>query len=80
MNDQATNFWELFERSIITQSLITFLLVATTCAMLLLQMDVPTWYIAIVTTVVGFWTGTKSQFEINRAYNRIQESLQNGRE
>jgi len=59
-------FWELFERSIIIQSLVTMLLVCTICYMYLAQRDVPEHLWMITELVIGFWMGTKVQSEVQR--------------
>lgn len=52
-------FWELFEQSIITQAVITALLVMTICAMYLMGKPIPTDLIELTMIVVGFWFGSK---------------------
>ena len=59
-------FWELFERSVIVQSIITLGLLATICYMYLAGRDVPEPLWLITELAVGFWMGSKTQNEANR--------------
>jgi len=55
-------FWDLFEQSIITQAVLTVLLVGTTCYMFIAGRAVPTLLEFLTNTVVGFWIGSKIGF------------------
>lgn len=52
-------FWELFEQSIITQAVITFLLILTLCYLYATGQIVPDGLMKLTFLVVGFWFGSK---------------------
>ena len=56
-----TDFWDLLERSIIVQSLITFGLIVTACVLWITNRPVPPDMMQILTIVVAFWMGSKVQ-------------------
>ena len=58
-------FWDLLERSIITQSLITAALVGVTCYMYVVKTPVPEGLQTLTYTVVAFWMGTKVQHTVD---------------
>jgi len=62
-------FWDLLERSIIVQSLITGLLVAATVYLYIAGRPVPEGLQTLTYTVVAFWMGSKAQHAVdsNRA-------------
>lgn len=55
-------FWELFEQSVITQAVITMLLIVTVCIMFLKGQVIPPLLENLTTIVVGFWIGSKIGF------------------
>lgn len=55
-------FWELFEQSIITQAVVTFLLVLTVCILFLKGQAIPPMLEYLTNTIVGFWIGSKIGF------------------
>lgn len=57
-------FWELLERSIIVQSIITLALVGTVITLYLTDRDVPGQLWLLVDFTVGFWMGTKVEHTI----------------
>jgi hypothetical protein len=57
-------FWELFQESVIVQSLVTLTLVITICAMFLMSKPIPELLGSITLLVLGFWFGAKSQHSI----------------
>jgi hypothetical protein len=57
-------FWELLKESVITQSLITLLLVVTVCVIYLTDRPVPSELSQLLWIVVAFWMGTKAQHVI----------------
>ncbi len=52
-------FLQLLEESVITQSVITFMVVATVCVMWGLQITVPQPLLDMAFIVVAFWMGSK---------------------
>ena len=52
-------FWELFEQSIITQAVVTLVLVVTVAIMFIKGQPIPELLQALVTLVLGFWFGSK---------------------
>jgi hypothetical protein len=52
-------FWELFEQSIITQAVVTLILIATVSTLYIMGKPVPEDLLQITFTVVGFWFGSK---------------------
>lgn len=55
-------FWELFEQSIITQAVITFLLILTVCILFLKGQTIPPLLEYLTNVIVGFWIGSKIGF------------------
>jgi hypothetical protein len=60
-------FWELFQESVIVQSMVTLILVITLCAMFISGQAVPDLLAQITLLVIGFWFGSKSQQTIMKA-------------
>lgn len=58
-----SRFYDLLAESIIVQSIITLLLVATICIMYLRNLPIPHDLQILTFTVVGFWFGQKVQFK-----------------
>ena len=58
-------FWSLLKESVIVQAVISLLLVATYCALVLLGRLVPTDFVNVLLLVVGFWMGGKTQQYLN---------------
>lgn len=52
-------FWQLFEQSIITQALITIVLVITVCYMWIAGRVIPSDLMQLTIWVIGFWMGSK---------------------
>ena len=52
-------FWELFEQSIITQAVITMVLIFTVCTMFIMGKPIPSELSQLTVLVVGFWFGSK---------------------
>lgn len=52
-------FWELFEQSIITQAVVTVILISTIAALYIMGKPVPEDLLQLAFTVVGFWFGSK---------------------
>ena len=59
-------FWSLLKESVIVQAVISLLLVATYCTLVLLGRLVPTDFVNVLLLVVGFWMGGKTQQYLNR--------------
>lgn len=64
-----SKFWDLLERSIITQSLLPVLFGGTSCALWLRGMAVPGELLQLTLICVVFWMGTKVEHSVltNRA-------------
>jgi hypothetical protein len=66
-------FWELLERSVIIQSVITLGLLATVCYMYIAGRRVPNELWMITELAVGFWMGSKVQSEANRRTRPLEK-------
>ena len=64
-----TKFWDLLERSIITQSLLPVLFGGTACALWLRGMPVPGELLQLTIICVVFWMGAKVQHTVDQ--NRV---------
>lgn len=58
-------FWELLERSVIVQGLITLCLVITVCVMVGVGRIIPEALWTALALVLGFWFGSKVQNEVH---------------
>jgi len=65
MANGGNRFFDLLERSIITQSVITAALVGVSCALYVLGRDVPDGLQTLTMTVVAFWMGSKVQHTVD---------------
>jgi hypothetical protein len=61
-------FWELFATSVITQSIITIMVIGVWCYMMVAQIPIPPFLTDIVALVVGFFFGSKYAMAMNGAY------------
>jgi hypothetical protein len=59
-------FWQLLEESVIVQSAVTLILIATLCVMLLRGQPIPDLLSSITFAVLGFWFGSKVQLAISK--------------
>ncbi len=59
-------FWEYMGESVITQALITLLLVLTICYLFVTGREVPALLGTLCGSVLGFWFGTKSQYALDK--------------
>ena len=59
-----TKFWDLLERSIIVQSLVTLILISVSGYMYATGQEVPDGLQTLTVTVVAYWMGTKAQHGI----------------
>ena len=58
-------FWDLLERSVIVQGLITLCLVVTVCVLVGMSKPIPTDLWTALALVLGFWFGSKVQNEVH---------------
>lgn len=65
-----TKFWQLLQDSVITQALITLILVSTVSYMAATGRDIPELLNLALMLVLGFYFGSKSQQIINRSPRR----------
>ena len=63
-------FWDLLERSVIVQGVITLCLVITVCVMVGLSKAIPADLWTALALVLGFWFGSKVQNEVHAADRR----------
>ena len=56
-----SKFWELFAESVILQALLALMFGGTVCYMYLAGMEVPDTLIALLSAIVGFYFGGKTQ-------------------
>lgn len=61
-----TKFWDLLERSIIVQSLLTLLFGLAVVTLAMLGRPIPDVLIQLTTVIVSFWMGTKVQHTIDK--------------
>lgn len=73
-------FWELFEQSIITQALITIVLVFTVCFMWLSGRAIPADLMQLTIWVIGFWMGSKVGFNsgVRKTASTLSKAVTNG--
>ncbi len=62
-----SQFWDLMKQSVITQAIITIIVIVTYCYMLVAGRPVPPDFLAIVTLIVGVYFGSKIGY--NQGYN-----------
>lgn len=66
-----SKFWDLLERSIIVQSLLTLLFGGAVVTLAMLGRPIPDILVQMTTVIVSFWMGTKVQHTIdNRRANK----------
>jgi hypothetical protein len=53
-------FWDLFQQSVIVQSLVTLILVGTLCYMFATGAAIPDLLAQVTLLVIGFWFGSKA--------------------
>lgn len=70
-----TNFWELVERSVIIQGIITLCLIGTVIYLTVSQVEVPKLIEALTLLVVGFYFGSKVE---NATTRKVVDKLTNG--
>jgi len=61
-----SKFWELFAESVILQALLALMFGGTVCYMYLAGMEVPDTLIALLSAIVGFYFGGKTQVEARK--------------
>lgn len=64
-------FWDLLERSVIVQALLTLIFACVVCAMLLMGRPVAQEVWIAFGAILGFWFGTKSQAEASHLANKM---------
>lgn len=57
-------FVELLRESTLIQALLTLILVGVICYMYIVQIDVPDVLINVLTIIIGFYFGSKSQAKV----------------
>jgi len=57
-----TKFWELFEQSVIVQSLLTLIVVGAYAYMSAAGIEISEGFNAITISIVGFWFGSKAGY------------------
>jgi len=65
MAPNTVTFWTLLSKSIIVQSLITFILVGALVFMYVTERTVPEGLQTMAYTVLAFWMGSKVQYSID---------------
>jgi len=60
-------FWDLFQQSVIVQSLVTLILVGTLCYMFATGAVIPDLLGQVTLLVIGFWFGSKTQMAISKS-------------
>jgi len=67
----VAQFWDLLERSIIVQSLLTLLFGGAVVVLALLGRPIPDILVQMTTVIVSFWMGTKVQHTVDA--NRVSK-------
>lgn len=71
-------FWNLLERSIIVQSIVTLMLVTAVVFMYVTAKEVPSDLTSLMLLVLGFWFGAKSSNQMTtQALKKIKSEVQN---
>lgn len=60
-------FWELLSESVVTQSVLTLAAVGTACYLWCTGQPVPEALLYLVSSIVAFWMGTKTQHHVEKA-------------
>jgi len=60
-----SKFWDLLERSIIVQSLLTLLFGGAVVLLAMLGREIPDILVQMTTVIVSFWMGTKVQHTVD---------------
>ena len=63
-------FWDLLERSVIVQGILTLAFAGTVCAMTLMARPVSQEIWTALAVILGFWFGSKVQNEVHAADRR----------
>ena len=63
-------FWDLLERSVIVQGVLTLLFGATVCALAILAKPISQELWTALALILGFWFGSKVQNEVHAADRR----------
>jgi hypothetical protein len=58
-----TKFWELFEQSVIVQSVLTLIIISAYVYLLVTGQEVSTEMNALATLILGFWFGSKAGYQ-----------------
>ena len=80
MKDVAMRALDLLERSVIVQALITLGALYTMFYLVITGHDVPTVLQLVVTSLLGYYFGTKGQTELSRLRQRISDNVTNAKE
>jgi hypothetical protein len=73
-------FWELLRQSVITQAVITIMVIGTDCYLFLTLQPVPIDLWTITALVVGFWFGAKSTFTSAQSRATLQNLMQTAKD
>jgi len=65
-----SKFWELFAESVILQAILAIMFGGTVCYMYLTGMEVPDTLIALLSAIVGFYFGGKTQIAAAKKVGR----------
>jgi hypothetical protein len=65
-------FWELFAESVIIQAVLALLFGVTVCAMYLRGQAVPTELVALLSAIIGYYFGAKTQIAARRTADHIR--------
>jgi len=74
MPTNPVTFWTLLSKSIIVQSLITFLLVGALVFMYVTERTVPEGLQTMAYTVLAFWMGSKVQYSIDATQEKALQT------
>jgi len=73
----VTRFWELFERSVVLQAALTLTFAGVICYLVIVDRAVPEIVAYALSTIIGFYFGSKTQVEGARQarvmLQRVQE-------
>jgi uncharacterized membrane protein AbrB (regulator of aidB expression) len=59
--EEVDTFWTLFKENVIIQALLALMFGATICYMYIAQLGVPMELVALVSVIIGYFFGSKTQ-------------------
>jgi len=72
----VTRFWELFERSVVLQAALTLMFAGVICYLVIVDRAVPEIVAYALSTIIGFYFGSKTQVEGAHLAQRLAQRKQ----